>query len=153
MKEYEYSFKVESLDPYLKYCLENKYKLIEDTKQTRLLCRNDNKTLARITIKESNGVVIKQLDFKDDIESDDILIERRESMPIEFEDENAVDSILEFLNYRKDKLLIRRRMVYRKGDVTFEIDDYDAPEKAFVIAIEGEKNEVDKVYKEVENLF
>ena len=38
---------------------------------------------------------------KDDIISDDVLIERRESKSIEFEDIEAVESILDFLNYKK----------------------------------------------------
>ena len=108
--------------------------------------------MARITIKGKNGVTKKLLDFKDDIMTDEVLIERRESQSIEFTDEEAVESILNFLEYKKDNTLIRKRYVYKKGNVKFELDDYDAPEKAFVVAIEGEKSEVDKVYEEVKNL-
>lgn len=149
MKEYEYSFKVDDIRPYIKYCEEHDYKLIEDTKQSRLLYRHENKTLARITTKESNGTITKELDFKDDVLSDEVLIERRESKAISFEDDKAVVSILDFLGYWKDTLLIRRRIVYKKNNVTFEIDNYESPEKSLVVAIEGIKEEVDKVYNDV----
>ena len=52
------------------------------------------------------------------------------------------------LEYRKDKTLIRKRVVYKKDDVTFEIDDYSKP-KMMVVAIEGIKDEVDIVYQEL----
>ena len=58
----------------------------------------------------------------------------------------AVDSILDMLEYTKDKTLIRTRMVYKKRNVIFEIDKYDAPEVMFVVAIEGEKEDVDRTY-------
>lgn len=147
--EYEYSFNVKDLNPYINYCNDNDYQLIEETNQSRTIYRNENKTMARITIKEKNNNIRKLLDFKDDILTDDILIERRESKSIEFNDDEAINSILEFLNYKKDNTLIRKRYVYKKNNVKFELDDYDAPKKAYVVAIEGEKTEVDKVYQDI----
>lgn len=147
--EYEYSFKVKDLKPYIDYCKENNYEFIEETKQSRTIYRNENKTMARITIKEKNNNIKKLLDFKDDILTDDVLIERRESKQVEFNDDEPIESILNFLNYKKDNTLIRTRYVYEKENVKFELDDYESPEKTFVIAIEGNKNEVDKVYEDI----
>ena len=62
---------------------------------------------------------------------------------------NTVLKILEFLKYNKDNVLDRERIVYQKGEVTFELDTYSEPRKSYVVAIEGEKEEVDKVYKEL----
>lgn len=149
MKEYEYSFKVSSLNPYIDYCKKNNFEFVEETNQSRTIYRNSNKTIARITIK--NGI-LKSLDFKDDIISDDVLIERRESKDIKFDDLEAVESILDFLNYKKDNTLIRTRLVYKKGNVKFELDNYELPESSFVVAIEGKKEEVDNVYEEVKCL-
>ena len=149
MKEYEYSFKVSSLNPYIDYCKKNNFEFVEKTNQSRTIYRNSNKTIARITIK--NGI-LKSLDFKDDIISDDVLIERRESKDIKFDDLEAVESILDFLNYKKDNTLIRTRLVYKKGNVKFELDNYELPESSFVVAIEGNKEEVDNVYEEVKCL-
>jgi len=99
-----------------------------------------------ICIKNGNKKTL--LDFKDDNQADEILKVCRESLPLEVTDENkeAVDSILDFLEYKKDKVLIRNRVVYKKGNVTFEIDKYDSPDVMFVVAIEGEQEAVDKVY-------
>ena len=37
MTEYEYSFKVEEIDPYIEYCKNNGYEIIEKTNQSRTL--------------------------------------------------------------------------------------------------------------------
>ncbi len=148
MKEYEYSFKVDDIKPYIEYCEQEGYEKIEESSQIRVLYRNVNKTIARITTKEKNGLKKVLLDFKDDNQSDDILKISRETLPLEVTDENkdAINSILEMLEYKKDTVLIRNRVVYFKADVTFEIDEYSAPEVMYVIAIEGKKELVDKVY-------
>lgn len=146
MKEYEYSFKVKNIDSYIEYCKKNNYTLKEETEQTRTLYRKNNGTMARITIKTVGESVEKNLDFKDDILNDEILIERRETKSIDFTDVVAVESILDFLGYVKDNTLKRRRLVYIKNNVVFELDIYEEPEIAYVVAIEGEKKEVDEVY-------
>lgn len=148
--EYEYSFKVENIDKYNDYCSNNDYKLIDKVKQTRTLYRNSNKTMARITINEYDNNTKMFLDFKEDNLNDDILKMRKESLPLEFTDIESINSILEFLDYKKDITLIRTRIIYEKSNVKFEIDEYESPEIYNVVAIEGEKEEVDKVYNELE---
>lgn len=148
MEEYEYSFKVESINPYIEYCEKEGYEKIESSSQNRTLYRNVNKTMARITIKEKNGNKKTLLDFKDDNQADEVLKVCRETMPLEITEDNqkAVDSILYYLEYTKDKTLIRNRQVYKKDNVIFEIDEYTSPEVMYVVAIEGEKTAVDKTY-------
>ena len=150
--EYEYSFKVDNLDKYINYCKNNNYELVEETSQIRILYKNNNGTIARITTKEKNNIKNTYLDFKDDNDSDDILKVSRETIPLEVTDDNkkAVLSILEMLEYKKNKTLIRNRVVYKKDGVTFEIDNYIEP-KMKVIAIEGIKEEVDIVYNELKD--
>lgn len=149
--EYEYSFKVKDLTKYLDYCKKNDYQLVEETNQERILYRNANKTIARMTTKIKNNKAKTYLDFKDDNDSDEILKVSRETIPLEVTDSNqeAVLSILDMLEYQKDKTLIRNRWVYKKDKVTFEIDDYKEPQMK-VVAIEGNKNQVDKVYQELQ---
>lgn len=148
--EYEYSFKVDSIDKYIDYCNNNDYELIDKVKQTRTLYRNSNKTMARITINEYENNTKMFLDFKEDNLTDDILKIRKESLPLEFNDIESIKSILEFLDYKKDITLTRTRIIYEKDNVKFEIDEYESPEIYNVVAIEGEKEEVDKVYNELE---
>lgn len=64
----------------------------------------------------------------------------------------SIESILNMLNFKKSKELKRNRYIYEKENVKFEIDDYFQPEMK-VVAIEGEKEEVDKIYMELENLY
>lgn len=151
MKEYEYSFKVEDIKPYVNYCEKNNYELISENKQIRELYRNSNKILARITTKINNIGSEKLLDFKDDNNTDNILKVSRETIPLIIKDDDidAVNSILEILGYKKDKTLNRTRVVYQKDGVKFELDSYISPNIMFVVGIEGENEKVDNIYKEV----
>ena len=144
--EYEYSFEVKSLDKYIEYCENNNYKKVSQKKEKRIIYRNENKTIARITIEDDKDAL---LDFKDDILNGEVLIERRETPKLYIKDMDTVLKILEFLKYNKDNVLDRERIVYKKGGVTFELDSYSEPRKSYAVAIEGEKEEVDKVYKEL----
>ena len=92
------------------------------------------------------------MDFKEDKISESVLNVRKESLPIDFTDINAVESILDFLNYKKDNTLIIRRYTFEKNKVKFELDEYTQPKIAYIVAIEGEKDLVDKTYKDVKNL-
>ena len=151
-KEYEYSFKVKNIKPYIDYCENNNYELVEENKQVRTLYKKEDKTMARITSKEKDGNIKLFLDFKEDLLSDEDLIERKESKALEFSDLDSVESILDFLEYKKDIELFRTRIVYKKNKVIFEIDSYKSPEEMYVVAVEGDKEEVDKVYEEIKKL-
>ena len=149
--EYEYSFKVDSLDWYKKYCAENGYEKRLEYDQVRELFTSDNKVLARITTTKTGENTDVFLDFKDDDDSDKVYKESRETIPLKVTDENrgAIDSILNILGYKKKKHLVRKRYIYKKGKVKFEMDDYTKPEIMHVVAIEGDKDEVTKVYNEI----
>lgn len=149
MVEYEYSFIVKDMKPYIDYCEKEGYEKIGENSQTRELFTSNNKVLARITKKiTENGDKIV-LDFKDENDSDEVLKSSRETLPLQIteSDREAVNSILDILGYKKIKHLDRKRMVYKKGNVTFEIDEYFAPDVMYVVAIEGEKTAVDETYK------
>lgn len=146
MMEYEYSKVVEDLKKYISYCESNGYILEKKSLQERTLYRNENGTIARITINDNND---KELDFKEDKMPDQELIVRKESLPIKFTDDEVVNSILDILNYKKDNTLKRYRYVYTKDNVKFELDEYLEPEKKCVAAIEGDKELVDIIWKEI----
>lgn len=151
MKEYEYSFKVKSIKPYIKYCQENNYQLEKENYQIRELFKNKNNILARITTEIENKKRTCVLDFKDDNDTEVLIKEARETVPLIVSNKNrkAVESMLEILGYQQDKILKRKRIVYKKEDIKFEIDEYLKPEKCFVVAIEGKKELVDKTYKDI----
>ena len=142
--EQEYSFKVTNIKPFIKYCKDNDFKKIEKTEQVRTLYKKEDKTMLRLTVKKSGRKVIKEMDFKQDILSDDVYIERKESLPITYEDDEAVNSIIDFLGYKKDIELVRTRYVYEKNKVKVEIDDYNSPEEMLVVSVEG--NDAEKLY-------
>ena len=153
-KEYEYSFKVTSIDKYIEYCQKNNYKLEEEYNQTRTLYKNNGKIMARITKNDYKTNSIEILNFKDNNENNNTLKVCRESKDLIITNDNKefVESLINILDLKEDKVLKRKRYVYTKNNVKFEIDNYTSP-KMNVIGIEGLKEEVDKVYNELENLI
>ena len=151
-KEYECSFETKDLSPFINYCRENNYKQISKTKQTRTIYRHKNKTMARITIEKANNKITKKLDFKEDKLLDELFIERRESLPLEFNNDKTINSILEFLEYQKDHTIIRNRIIYEKNNITFELDQYLNPRKTNLVSIEGQKETVNNIYIEIKNI-
>ncbi|MEG2275812.1 MAG: hypothetical protein RR988_04255, partial [Clostridia bacterium] len=147
MIEYEYSHKMKDITPFIKYCVENQYTKEMENFQTRELYHNKNGILARITTNIVDGVSKTNLNFKDEDESDKSLKVSRESVELEVNESNIdfVNSMLNILDFTKTKTLKRTRYVYENKNVKFEIDDYIEP-KMKVLAIEGEKEEVDIVY-------
>ena len=68
------------------------------------------------------------------------------------ENEEFVESLLQILDLNNKKVLKRKRYVFVKEYVKFEIDEYLEPIMN-VIAIEGIKEEVDKVYESLSELI
>ena len=153
-KEYEYSFKVKDIKDFMSYCENNNYKKQEEYFQIRTLYKNDGTVMARITENEYEEKYEKILNFKDDNLNDKILKTSRESkdLIITNDNEEFVMSLIEILNLNRKIVLKRKRYVYEKENVKFEIDEYIEP-LMNVIAIEGKKEEVDRVYKKLENII
>lgn len=153
-KEYEYSFKVKDITPFIDYCVNNKYELKKEYEQTRTLYKNGGKVMARITKNIYKDSEVEILNFKDDNLSDSVLKVSRESKDLVMNDENRdfVKSLLEILELNETKKLVRKRYVYIYDNVTFEIDNYTIPTMN-VVAIEGKKDEVDKVYNELKSVI
>lgn len=153
-KEYEYSFKVKDIKDFIEYCTLNKYKKKDEYLQTRILYKNGGPIMARITENIYNDKALKVLNFKDDNLDDNALKVSRESKDLIINDDNQefVDSLIEILELTNKKVLKRKRYVYEKNNVKFEIDEYTDPVMN-VVAIEGLKDEVDKVYKELEKII
>lgn len=144
--EQEYSFKVTNIKPFLKYCKDNNFKRIEKTEQVRILYKKPDKTMLRLTIKKCGRKIVKEMDFKQDKLSTDVLTVRKESLPITYQDDEAVHSIIDFLGYKKNIELKRTRYVYSKEDIKIEIDEYVSPNTMFVVAIEGNNKKAKKIY-------
>ncbi len=125
--------------------------MINKTTQKRVLYRNDNKILARVTTIQEDKSKNIFLDFKDENESGDTLKISRESGKIDVTGKmNFVNAVLSMLEFDFYKELDRVRYVYTKDKVIFEIDEYLKPEMK-VVGIEGNKEEVDKIYKVLKN--
>ena len=149
-EEYEYSFKVKDVAPFIDYCINNDYELKKEYEQIRTLYKNGGKVMARITKNIYENTEVEILNFKDDNLNDSTLKVSRESKDLLVNDENRefVKSLLEILELNEAKRLVRKRYVYNYKNVTFEIDKYTMPTMN-VVAIEGKKEEVDKVYNEL----
>lgn len=87
-------------------------------------------------------------DFKKVWKNDNLLKVSKESEAMVL-DELGIKiarSMLEVMDFERSADNLRTRYVFEKGDVKFEIDDYTRPQMK-VVAIEGEKSQVDKVYQ------
>ncbi len=153
-KEYEYSFKVKDIKEFIQYCVLNEYEKKEEYLQTRILYKNGGPVMARITENIYNDYVQKVLNFKDDNLNDNILKVSRETKDLVINDDNQefVDSLIEILDLTHKKVLKRKRYVFEKNSVKFEIDEYIEPVMN-VVAIEGLQEEVDVVYNELEEII
>lgn len=152
MEEYEYNFKVKSLEPVFIYLKENNYKEIFNKKQNRIVYENikNRNIISRITSSDEDFL----FDFKNKSYETETLKISKESLPLKIkkEDIETVKSILDVLEFEQTSNIVRTRFVFVKDEVKFEIDDYIIP-KMLVVAIEGKRDKVDKVYNEVKNMF
>ncbi len=152
-EEYEYSSEVSDIKPFIKYCEDNGYKKESEFNQIRTLYKNNDKLLARVTTYETDSGKKVFFDLKDENESEDVLKVSRESGKIDVTDNpEFVNSMMSMLKFDFYKELTRKRYVYTKDDVKFEIDDYINPNMN-VVGIEGKKENVDEVYKTVKKYF
>lgn len=156
MEEYEYSFKVSNVKPYIEYCENNNYEKISEVTQNRKVYENKHSDhiIARVTTKTINGKKETVFDCKNVNKKDRDLKVSSESVPIKVtkSNEKSIYSMLEVLDFYEAANNYRTRYVYNKNGITFEIDDYIEP-KMQVIGIEGVKSEVDKVYEELKKLI
>lgn len=153
-KEYEYSFKVKDIKDFIKYCNDNKYEKVEELFQIRTLYKNHGPVMARITENINENGHEKILNFKNDNLFDKILKTSWESKDLIINKENIefVNSLIDIFGLNDKKILKRKRYIYEKNKVKFEIDEYIYPVMN-VVAIEGFQEEVDMVYKELEKVI
>ena len=154
--EFEHSFKVKDLQPFLDYCENNGFKKVSQVMQNRIVYENvyNNKVIARLTTQTVDGVSSSVLDFKNVSRKDGDLNVSSESIPLSVDDKNKeiVLSILNTLNFKIAANNVRTRYVYEKGNVKFEIDNYIQP-VAKVIAIEGDEVLVEEIYYNIKDLI
>jgi len=152
MQEYEYSFKVKTIIPFIDYCKNNDYDELKIENQNRIVYENNNSDdiIARITTKIINGKTNIIFDCKNIGKRDNDLKISKESLPIKITKNNKkqIESLLDVLDFYEAANNCRTRYVYEKNDIKFEIDDYENP-KMKVVAIEGKKETVDKIYSEL----
>ncbi len=156
MKEYERSFKVKSILPFLEYCRKNGYKEFDVVIQNRVVYENKNceHIIARITTETIKGQEKTIFDCKNVNRKKQNLNISSESLPMELNSENLkiIKSVLDVLEFKIAADNLRTRYVFEKDGVKFEIDDYTRPEMK-VVAIEGEQTAVEKVYNDVSSRF
>lgn len=154
MKEREYSFKVESVKKYIDCLIKLNFNIVADSKQIRTIYKNNNNIMARITENfYSNNKKEIVFDFKEDKLTKDVLIERKESLPIIIDNVDTALSVIDILGFKKTVSLHRQRKVFSKNDVICEIDLYESPNEEFIVSIEGDNYKgVDKLYFQLKGL-
>lgn len=150
MTEYEYNFKVDDINDVTKFCERNGYVLVSKTSENRVVFENkqNRKIISRITTTFGESDKVTVWDFKNVGKNDNLLKVSKESEAMVLDEAGIkiARSMLEVMDFEQSADNLRTRYVFEKGDVKFEIDDYTRPEMK-VVAIEGEKTQVDKIYK------
>ena len=97
--EFEHSFKVSDLKPFLAYCEENGYKKISQATQNRIVYENanDSKIIARLTTETTNNKTVTTLDFKNVNSKQGDLNISAESVPMIVDSKNK-EAVLSILN-------------------------------------------------------
>lgn len=150
MVEYEYNFKVDDISVVTKFCEKNGFVLVSKTSENRVVFENkqNRKIISRLTTTFGESKKVTVWDFKNVGKNDNLLKVSKESEAMVL-DESGIKiarSMLEVMDFEQSADNLRTRYVFEKGDVKFEIDDYTRPQMK-VVAIEGEKSQVDKVYQ------
>ena len=152
MKEYEYSFKVKSIKPFIGYCKEKGYEKVSEVTQNRIVYENKHTEdiIARITKRIIDGDEKAVFDIKNVGTRNENLKDSTESIPLTITEENTniIYSMLGVQDFYEVANNYRTRYIYVKNGVKFEIDDYIRP-KMQVIGIEGNKDVVDTIYNEI----
>lgn len=152
MIEYEYNFKVDDISVVTKFCEKDGFVLVSKTSENRVVFENkqNRKIISRLTTTFGESDEVTVWDFKNVGKNDNLLKVSMESETMKLDEAGIkiARSMLEVMDFEKSADNLRTRYVFEKGDVKFEIDDYTMPEMK-VVAIEGEKTQVDKVYQEL----
>lgn len=150
MVEYEYNFKVDDIGVVTKFCEENGFILASKTSENRVVFENrqNRKIISRLTTTFGESEKVTVWDFKNVGKNDNLLKVSKESEAMKLDEAGIkiARSMLEVMDFEQSADNLRTRYVYEKNDVKFEIDDYTRPEMK-IVAIEGEKNQVDKLYQ------
>lgn len=152
MIEYEYNFKVDDISVVTKFCEKDGFVLVSKTSENRVVFENkqNRKIISRLTTTFGESDEVTVWDFKNVGKNDNLLKVSMESETMKLDEAGIkiARSMLEVMDFEKSADNLRTRYVFEKGDVKFEIDDYTRPQMK-VVAIEGEKSQVDKVYQEL----
>ncbi len=156
MKEYEYTFKVDDVTPYIKYCEENGFKKKSVTKQNRKVFENQNAKhiIARITTTIQDGKENIVLDFKNVGNKSKNFKISEESLPltIKKDDIKTILNMLEVIDFSLSADNHRTRYEYIKDDIKFEIDDYTIPPMK-IVAIEGDEKKVEEILNYLQTII
>lgn len=150
MVEYEYNFKVDDISVVTKFCEKDGFVLVSKTSENRVVFENkqNRKIISRLTTTFGESEKVTVWDFKNVGKNDNLLKVSKESEAMVLDEAGIkiARSMLEVMDFEQSADNLRTRYVFEKGDVKFEIDDYTRPQMK-VVAIEGEKSQVDKVYQ------
>ena len=148
MEEYEHSFKVTSIKPFIEFCEEFGFKQVSVSSQNRKVYQSvyNPHLISRLTTEKEGNKLNTYFDFKlagNEIEGKK-LSQESETLVVTDDLMPFVTSTLDVLNFKLVADNFRTRYVYDKDGITFEIDDYTVPDMK-VVAVEGRKDVVESL--------
>lgn len=154
MEEYEKSFQVDDIQPFLDYCKDNNFNFVYTVQQNRKVFENkhNRNIIARITRNQKDDTTEIIFDCKNCNRKNVNLTISQESAELLLSEssEKVMLSILSTIDFELVADNFRTRYVFVKDNIKFEIDNYTSPSMK-IVAIEGEQSLVDETYKNIQS--
>lgn len=152
MKEFEYSFTVDSAPAFHKYCLTVHPLEVSAVLLRRRVYKDSSRTIARITEETAEGIGRNFLDFKSDSPNDQLIKHVEETPEIIFSPEKMpyVLRLLDVIGYKLSIELIKTRTRYSYAGFHIDVDEYSVPYKRVVIEIEGDPAQAEGAYRDMQ---
>lgn len=148
MKEFEYSFVVDSAEAFHAYCLTIHPLEVGIASLRRRVYKDNSSTIARITEETTDDDVRNFLDFKTESPDNQLVkhVEETPELAIAEDKLPYVSKLLGALDYELSVDMVKKRTRYTYDGVHVDIDEYSMPYEAVVIEIEGDPAKTENLY-------
>lgn len=152
MKEFEYSFAVDSAGPFHEYCSTLQPLQVAVYSLRRRVYKDGSNIIARVTEEEAGDESRQYVDFKEE-SPDEALIKHVEETPeidVKADVMRLVPELMSTLDYELAVDLVKKRTRYVYDGFHIDVDEYTAPYSAVVIEVEGGVDYANLAYQDMQ---
>lgn len=148
MKEFEYSFVVDSAEEFHAFCLTIQPLEVSVASMRRRVYKDGSGTIARVTEEGTDESTEHYLDFKGESPDDQLVkhVEETPKLAVAEEKIPHVLALLGVLDYTLSVDLEKKRTRYSFDELHVDVDEYTLPYEAVVVEIEGDAVKAKELY-------